>query len=171
MQENGDLDRIDALESTVQRDNRRQDQLIQEAQQWTNLQTTRFADLQTTSPWPNTDLSDFRPEDEWRRKLNDAQLANAELVDDPNVKLNGLEIDRKNWTQLYRIRTNHGPCNHILNKWNPTTDPSCDCGHPDQTIHHIVNECPNRKFDGGLREINELTDYAIRWIRELDLKL
>ena len=117
------------------------------------------------------ELNHFRPEDEWKRKWNDAQLFNAHLVADPNDKLKGQEIDRRTWTQLNRIRTNHGQCNHVLNKWNPTVDPKCDCGHPDQTIHHIVNECPMRKFSGGLHEINDLTDEAIEWIRNLDVKL
>lgn len=92
-------------------------------------------------------------------------------VEDPNANLKGHELDRKTWTQLNRIRTNHGRCNYTLNKWNPTIDTMCDCGHPEQTIHHIVNDCPIRKFDGGLSEINELTDNAIEWIKNLDVWL
>lgn len=50
-------------------------------------------------------------------------------------------------------------------------DPMCDCGHTQQTIHHIVNECPKRKFHCELNEINELTDDAIEWIRNKDIYL
>ncbi len=99
------------------------------------------------------------------------QLTNSHIVDDPNEKLNGLDLDGKTWTQLNRIRMNHGRCNYTLNKWNPSIDSMCDCGHghPQQTNHHIVNECPMRKFNGGITEINELTDDALEWIRNLDV--
>lgn len=59
--------------------------------------------------------------------------------------------DWKTFTQLNRIRfrTNHGRSNYTLNKWNPMTNPMFDGDHPEQTIHHIANDCVNSKFDGG----------------------
>lgn len=44
-----------------------------------------------------------------------------------------------------------------MNKWNQLIDPKCDCGHPKQTVHLIVNESVNRKFNGGMVELNEVT--------------
>ncbi|KAJ6648816.1 hypothetical protein Bhyg_04048, partial [Pseudolycoriella hygida] len=82
-------------------------------------------------------LHDFQPESDWRDTWNDTQVTNSHLVNDLNIKPSGHKLDRRKWTQLNRIRTNHGRCNYTLNKWNPVIDPMCDCDEPKQTIHHI----------------------------------
>lgn len=101
------------------------------------------------------------------------RLTNSYLVQDPNVRLSGFESDRKNWTQLNRIRSNHGRCNETLNKWNPDITTMCDCGHHTQTIYH-VNECGNRSYDGGIEKIfllDEDDENAIQWLNGLDIIL
>ncbi|KAJ6641276.1 hypothetical protein Bhyg_06211 [Pseudolycoriella hygida] len=106
-------------------------------------------------------LHDFQPESDWRDASNDTQVTNSHLVNDPNIKPSGHDLDRRTWTQLNRIRTNHGRCNYTLNKWNPAIDPMSDCGEPNQTIYHIVNDCVIRKFEGGIEELNDVTDEAV----------
>lgn len=115
--------------------------------------------------------TNYSPKDEWINDWNNDRVTNFNLVDDPNKKLPGFDLSRKNWCKLNRIRTNHGRCNYTLHKWNPSIMPDCDCGHPNQTIHHIVNECETRKFHGQLDELNLVTDEAIEWLSELDIEL
>ena len=45
-----------------------------------------------------------------------------------------------------------------------------DCGHPDQTNHHIVNEHHLRTFDEGFKAIH-LTGSAVTLLSNLDLNL
>lgn len=49
--------------------------------------------------------------------------------------------------------------------------PLCDCGAPEQTIIHIVQECFLRKFQGTWNDINVATAEAVRWIVSLDIEL
>lgn len=44
--------------------------------------------------------SNFTSEDEWKRRWDDQQLTNSDLINDPNETPNGLDLDRRTWTQL-----------------------------------------------------------------------
>jgi hypothetical protein len=46
--------------------------------------------------------------------------------------------------------------------------PVCDCGADQQTMSHIVNECPIRRFNGGLVELSEAVPNAILFLENLD---
>lgn len=90
---------------------------------------------------------------QWINEWDELNLTNSQLVQDPNERLPGFELNRKDWLQLNRVRSNHGRCKSLLHKWDPGISPACDCGNQMQTIHHIVNDCPNRRFDGGLANL------------------
>lgn len=77
----------------------------------------------------------------------------------------------RNNVYLVRIRTGHGNCVHFLNLWNRVDSTNCDCGATDQTMLHIVNDCPLRKFSGGIEGVNRLDEGAIEWLDNLDLNL
>ena len=98
-------------------------------------------------------------------------MHNHELISDPTLKPTGFEIPRKTWVRLNRIRTGHGNCAHFLHLWNMSDSNNCDCGAVDQTMHHIANECPNRKFSGGIEGLNRLDEGAIDWLLNLDVCL
>ena len=80
----------------------------------------------------------YSTEEEWKQYWNDVNLTNSNFVDDPNIKLPGFDLNRRTWSQLNRIRSNHGRCNSMLHKWDPGISPTCHCGDDNQTIHHIV---------------------------------
>lgn len=115
--------------------------------------------------------TNYSPKDEWLNYWNENRPTNSDLIADPNDKLPGFDLSRKNWRTLNRIRTNHGRCNYTLHKWNPSISTECDCGHPSQTIHHIVTECQNRKFGGQLHELNQVTNDGVTWLSGLDIDL
>jgi hypothetical protein len=58
-----------------------------------------------------------------------------------------------------------------MNRWGFEDSVSCDCGHPQQKMDHIVNDCPLRSFDGGLPILHELTPEGIQYLKDLDLDL
>ena len=78
-------------------------------------------------------------------------------------------LPRREWTNLNRLRSKHGRCAEMMHKWRLTEDPSCPCGHPSQTIEHMMNDCPLSKFDGPLEEIIDLTPRAREWLQTLQL--
>jgi len=91
-------------------------------------------------------------------------------VSDPTEEPPGFDLPRNRWSALNRIRTLHARISHHLYKWNFEDSPAHDCGHPDQTIHHIVNECHLQKFDEGCRAIHR-TESAVTWLPNLDVDL
>jgi len=54
-------------------------------------------------------------------------------------------------------------CNNLV-RWNQTSDPSCSCGASLQTMLHIVNDCPDMKFPGGLSALRLVEEEAIAWL-------
>lgn len=115
--------------------------------------------------------TNYSPMNEWLEQWESRQVTNWNLIEDPSCKVEGFDMKRRSWCQLNRIRTNHGRCNVTMHIWNRHIAPDCDCGHENQTIDHIVNECWKRKFSGGIRELNQVTDNAAKWLDELDIYL
>jgi len=62
--------------------------------------------------------------------------------------------------------TSQGPCGAGLHKWGLAKSLTCDCGQQ-QTLGHVVDACPLRKFDGGLPLLHEAEDDAVRWLESI----
>ncbi|KAJ8897529.1 hypothetical protein PR048_002876 [Dryococelus australis] len=73
-------------------------------------------------------------------------------------------LDRKLKCTLNRLRTGHGRCNSMLNKWRLRDDPSCPCGHGDRTIRHLLLECPQLSYPEPNDDIKDLSADAIKVI-------
>lgn len=124
-------------------------------------------------PWKtrNNIVTPFSSDVEWRSLWYESSVRNNELVVDPTMRMPGFNIPRKAWVRLNRIRTGHGNCKHFLYLWKLVDNTRCDCGAIDQTMLHIVNDCPVRKFNGGIVALNRLDEGAIEWLLNLDLDL
>jgi len=81
------------------------------------------------------------------------------------------ELPRKYWSALNRIRTGHGRCGFLIRKWKRLPTPNYDCGHPNQTISHIISECPNRKYNWSLEDFSSAPLRVVKWLANLDLEL
>lgn len=108
---------------------------------------------------------------EWKVAWNDIQLLNYEFIQDPTKQVEGFQLARNIWVTLNRIRVNHGRCNSSLFKWGTIDSASCDCGELTQTIPHIINFCPLRRFIGSYTEFFQLSEQAIKYIQDLDINL
>lgn len=107
----------------------------------------------------------------WRNDWMADPPPNGHLIDDPSEITPGFDLPRKQWTTINRFRTGHGRCSHLMHKWRFKDSPSCSCGCPEQTMAHIVNDCPDRKFPGGLNLLHECNTDAVNWISQLDIDL
>ena len=121
--------------------------------------------------WKSLQVSNFDVKEEWRRSWKEPKFANQDLVQDPTSKPAGFDLPRKQWVTLNRIRTTHARTAHHLHRWKMKESPACDCGDPDQTVLHVVQDCPLRRFPGGFEAIHETTDDALFWLTNLDLSL
>jgi hypothetical protein len=46
-----------------------------------------------------------------------------------------------------------------------------DCGHPSQTMDHIIDDCPIHAFEDGLLSLHEASPEAIQYFSELNIDL
>lgn len=112
----------------------------------------------------------FDPDVTWRDIWENSAIPNRELLNDPTQKPPGFNLPRKAWTALNRFRTGMGRCKYLMHRWGLAESESCDCGEI-QTMQHIVAECPQYHFDGGLEGLNACTDGATSWLRDLRLDI
>lgn len=97
---------------------------------------------------------------------------NKSIVDNPYELVQGFQLPRREWKTLNRLRTGHGCCAEKMFLWNFADSPVCDCdGVTVQSMSHIVNDCPQRRFSGGFNDLHSATSDAIEWIKNLDLNL
>ena len=116
-------------------------------------------------------LEEFDLKGEWRKTWAESDFPNHDLVQDPTSEPAGFNLPRKQWVTLNRIRTLHARSAHHLHRWKMKDSPACDCGNPDQTVKHVVNDCPLRCFPDSFEGIHQTTDAALTWLRNLDLNL
>ncbi|KAI5732205.1 hypothetical protein M8J77_023312 [Diaphorina citri] len=83
----------------------------------------------------------------------------------------GFDMKRKVWVTLNRIRTNTGKCAYSLHQWGKLESAACDCGAEQQTIQHIVAECPSRRYTGSLGDFLHANESVIKYIEELDIDI
>jgi hypothetical protein len=55
--------------------------------------------------------------------------------------------------------------------WEFEKSPACDCGAEEQTMRHIVDDCPLRLFAGGLTGLYAMIDETVEYLSGLDLNL
>ena len=116
---------------------------------------------------------DFNMKDAWKRHWTESiNFSNKSLIDDPNEKLEGYDLERREWRMLNRFRCGHGCCKQQLHRWNFADSPYCDCDNVTvQTMNHILSDCHLRHFTGGLSDLNLVTEEAIEWLKNLDLEI
>lgn len=134
-------------------------------------------------PTPNTRLKSRKPiwnyqpdtsfdmDREWRKQWSSFNQRQEYTLTDPTKAPPGMELPRKIWSSINRVRTGHARCKATLHKFGMIDDPGCDCGTSEQTVAHIVLECPNRKFNGTWQNIMDATPSAVQWIGSLDIDL
>jgi hypothetical protein len=95
----------------------------------------------------------------WTDYWSAALPVNDYLMVDPNSHLPGFDLARHEWVLLNRFTTTQGRCASLKHRWGYMDSPVCDCGQ--QTMSHIVNKCPIRRFNGGLVELNQYRFWKI----------
>ncbi|KAL4147982.1 hypothetical protein QTP88_002290 [Uroleucon formosanum] len=108
---------------------------------------------------------------DWKSEWEKSNPDTHNIIQSLGNPLPGHQLPRREWVVLNRLRTELGRCKELLQKWKMADLPDCDCGHPSQTIHHIIKDCPLRAFKGSMRELHHATVEAINWIKALDIIL
>jgi hypothetical protein len=95
----------------------------------------------------------------------------SDLVRDPTVEPPGFDLRHREWVLLNRFRTLQGKCAFLMHRWGFSNATNCDCGHPCQTMDHIIDDCPIHAFEEWLLSIHEATPEAIQYLSDLNIDL
>jgi len=89
------------------------------------------------------------------------RFRNNEFISNRSILLAGFSLPRQDWVTCNRLRTGVGKCGQLMHRWHLKENPVCDCGESQQTVYHIIMDCPKRKFQRNMRELIDLTERAI----------
>ena len=64
------------------------------------------------------------------------------LIPDTGTHIPGMTLPRRAWVPLNRLRTGVGRFRSWLYKWGMSSYAACECGTEEQTVDHIVLQCP-----------------------------
>ena len=103
----------------------------------------------------------------WQNQI--VHVPNKSLINYPTIQLPGMDLPHGQWSLLNRFRLDAGPCHSSMHEWGYIASPLCDCGEQ-QTMRHIVNECPLTCFDGGISELRQAHDAAFNWLLGQNLR-
>ena len=106
----------------------------------------------------------------WRCWWQNVSVHNKQLITDPTLEVNGIELPRRTWLRLNRVRTGQGCVAFLLHRWNIIESPLCQCGE-DQTMEHFVQLCPIHRFEGDIHEIHDVSDRARIWLENLAVNI
>lgn len=59
------------------------------------------------------------------------------FIDEPN-NLKGADLPHKQWVLLNHLRTGIGRFAVRMREWGLRDSAVCECGHPEQTVYHIM---------------------------------
>ena len=90
------------------------------------------------------------------------------FIDDPD-DIPGEDLHRKEWTTLNRIRTGVRRYGLTMKKYGVREDPSCECGHNEQTADHIMYDCPKYHPPRGLSGLKNLDKETRAWLTSTEL--
>ena len=115
--------------------------------------------------WKKPPPADFTAQAAWEKEWKSNDVPNKYLVPDPTQQVPGTNLPRKQWSNLNRIRTDHGPCLASLHRWGSSPSPLCACGE-EQTMKHIIEACPLQRLKGGLVTLHTADQEATAWLED-----
>jgi len=69
-----------------------------------------------------------------------------------------MTLPRRAWVRLNRLRTGVGRFRSCLYKWGMASSAARECGAKEQTVDHVVLQCPIHRPSHGLHGLTVLVD-------------
>jgi len=71
---------------------------------------------------------------------------------------------RKAWVRLNHFGPGVGGFRSCLYKWDMASSATCECGAEEQTVDHVVLQCPICRPPHGQHGLTVLDDETIEWL-------
>ena len=75
-----------------------------------------------------------------------------------------MTLPRRAWVLLNHIHTGIGRFRSCLCIWGMASSVACECGAEEQTVDHVVLQCPIHRPPHGLHGLMVLDDKTIEWL-------
>ena len=86
------------------------------------------------------------------------------FIPDTGTHPPGMTLPRRAWVRLNHPRTGPGRFHSCLYKWGMSSSAACECGAEEQTVDHVVLQCPIDRPPHGLHGLTVLDDETIEWL-------
>jgi len=87
-----------------------------------------------------------------------------DFIPDTGTHTPGMTLPRRAWVRFNRLRTSVGPFRSCLYKWGMASSAACECGEEEQTVDHIVLQCPIHRPPHALHGLTVLDDDTTEWL-------
>ena len=134
---------------------------------FTSSVASEFVVWLTDRPFAATCSSFYRGKDKSPFVLMVGKCCRYALLDaTPRLRqiLPGATLPRRAWVRLYHLRTGVGRFCSCLYKWGMASSAACECGAEEQTVHHVVLQCPIHRPPHGLHGLTAVDDETIEWL-------
>ena len=101
---------------------------------------------------------------QWNAEWADNPTRLRVLIPDTGKHPPGMTLPRRAWVQLNRLRTGVGRFHSCLYKWGMSSSAACECGAEEQTVDHVVLQCPIHRPSHGLHGLTVLDDETTEWL-------
>jgi len=89
---------------------------------------------------------------QWNTEWADYTTRLRTLIPDTSTHTPGMTLPRRAWVRLNLLRTGVGHFRSCLYKWVMTSSAACECGAEEQTVDHVVLQCPIHRPLGQSRK-------------------
>jgi len=86
------------------------------------------------------------------------------LIPDTGTHPPEMTLPRRTWVWLNRLRTGVERFCSCLYNWGMASSAACECGAEEQTVDHVVLQCPIHRPPDGLHGLTVLDDETTEWL-------
>jgi len=103
---------------------------------------------------------------QWDAEWADNPTTLRIFIPDTGTHDPGMTFPRRAWVRLNCLRSPHRCWAFalLLETWNMTSSAACECGAEEQTVDHVVLQCPVHRPSHGLQGPTVLNDETIEWL-------
>ena len=87
------------------------------------------------------------------------------FIPDTGTHPPGMTFPRIAWVRLNRLRTGVGRFRSCLCKWGMSSSAACECGAEEQTVDHVVLQCPIHRPPHELHGLTVLNQWFLNRVQ------
>ena len=104
--------------------------------------------------------ADYRWNMEWQN--NTSRL--HQFITDVSPSPPGMNFSRPAWVNLNRRRTGVGLFRSTMYKWGMASSAVCECGAEEQTVDHLIANCPIHGYANGAHGLAQANENLMTWL-------